>query len=77
MREALMRLVRWIQRHHHRAHARDFDFLIGYYERMHARLPDEIRRLRELRRYHVGRADSLSSGASRVNFRLGRSTRRA
>jgi hypothetical protein len=68
----LRRLARAIAHWHHRGHIRDLDWQIAFQERQLAALPGEIRRLYELRRYHIGRASSLAAPRCLVNWNLGR-----
>jgi hypothetical protein len=68
----MKRLLRAIARWHHRAHVKDLEFAIAHHERLVLGLPGEIRRLNELRRYHQGRADTLSAGRNLVSWTLGR-----
>jgi hypothetical protein len=64
-------LTRVIARRHHLAHVRDIDHVIDHHERLLLGLPVAIRRLQEIRRYHQGRAATLSQPRETVNFTLG------
>ena len=65
------RLLRALRRWHHLAHVKDLDFQIRVHESHLAALPNEIRRINELRRFHQGRAASLADMRTRVNWNLG------
>lgn len=64
-------LVRCIARWHHRQNIKDLDYTIYFYEAQLRGLPAEIRRVVEIRRFHLGRLAALSAPRNTVNFRLG------
>lgn len=66
-------LKRRFDLYHHCACVKDLDFDIAHHERMRAALPAEIERLKHLRKYHQGRADTARAPTNRVNWHLGRS----
>ena len=68
----IARALRWFRRLHHLAHVRDLDWQIRIHEAHLAALPAEIRRINEVRRWHQGRASTLASMGTRVNWTLGR-----
>ena len=68
----IRRLCQAIARWHHRATIKDLDWQIRVHEAHLAALPAEIRRIGELRRFHIGRVASLTVVGSRVNWHLGR-----
>jgi len=68
----IRRLCQAIARWHHRATIKDLDWQIRVHEAHLAALPAEIRRLGELRRFHIGRVASLTVARNPVNWRLGR-----
>lgn len=69
-------IKRALLRFHHLGLVRDCTFAIDHHESLLARLPAEIQRLKEVRKFHVGRIDTVSSPRNVVNLRLGRSSRR-
>ena len=73
---ALRNISRVIARWHHRQHIKDLDFTIRHHEKLSERLPAEIRRLAELRRFHQGRMATLTEWKSPVNWRIGKARNR-
>ena len=76
IRTLLRRLVRALRRWNQLAHMRDVEHVIRHHERLLAALPDEIRRLHQLRLYHLGCAETLRESRSAVNWHLGRARAR-
>lgn len=68
----IRRMMRAIARWNHQQHVKDLAHTIAYFEQMAIRLPGEVRRLRELQRFHQGRAATLDSPRNAVNYRIGR-----
>jgi hypothetical protein len=66
------RIARAVARWNHRQHIKDLDHTIEHHERLLLRLPAEIRRLNELRRFHQGRSATLAAAKSTVSWTLGR-----
>lgn len=78
MLRLIKRAGRAIARWHHLQHVRDCDHVIRHHERLLAGLPAEIRRINEIRRYHQGRAATLTQDRNPVSFAFigGKSSRR-
>lgn len=68
----IRRLCRYIACLHHRACIRDMEHAIEHHQRQLANLPAEIARLEQVRKFHVGRASTLTEARSAVNWNLGR-----
>ena len=73
IRALLRRAVRAVRRWNQMMHVRDVEHVIRHHERLLAGLPDEIRRLNQLRLYHLGCAETLRETRNPVNWNLGRS----
>lgn len=76
IRALFRRLGRAVRRWNHLAHMRDTEFVIAHHERLLKALPDEIRRLHQLRLYHLGSAETLRQTRSKINWNLGRARAR-
>lgn len=68
----MKRLYRLLSRWSHRQHIKDLDRAIDFHQRQLAALPAEIARLEQARKWHVGRASTLSERRNTVNWNLGR-----
>lgn len=68
----IRRLVRCIQRWHHRQMVKDCEFELRTHKAHQRDLPAEIERVDQRRKFHQGRADTLSEPRSPVNFHLAR-----
>ena len=68
----MRRLLRAVRRWHHSAHVKDCDATLAHFEAQAARLPAAIRHMRELRKFHAGRLETLRESRPVVSFSLGR-----